>query len=129
MPVKKIPKVAVVGHTGGYGLGGVDNGAAAYGNQTVDMCGASATYAFHNEGVDRIGSHASKFYKINSYGAQRILHAVDKTAFARIVLAEYHHNFCGTGEKSEHADFFFGTAAKLKKRGRIEAEIFHNEVN
>ncbi len=67
---EEVPEVAFVRNACRDGLGGIYDGAAAHGQQAVDVAVASELYSLVHKRVDGIGLDSAQLYDIYAYGAQ-----------------------------------------------------------
>ena len=129
LAAEEVPEIALVRYAGGYGLRGVDDGAAAYGQQTVYVAVASEAYAFVHEGVDGVWPDAAQFYHVDADGFERHADAVEQSVGLYVFLTVDYHHALGAREKRQHAGLFFGASAELKQCRGVVGEIVHNVMN
>ena len=76
----EIPKITIIGNSGGNGFCRVYNGASPYGKHKVHSLATCQFDALIHFRISGIGLHASQLYVFHTGGFQGILHALQQTA-------------------------------------------------
>lgn len=75
--------------------------------------------AFVYECVGGIWLHTAQLDVFDAEGVERIGYTVDESVCLGIFPSVYNEQFRRSGEESEHADFFFGSASEFEKGGGV----------
>lgn len=126
---EEIPGVALVLNADGHGLGGVDDGAAAHGDDGFHALIADPVDGVANEVHARIGLHAALFNRHEAFALEALQHPVEQPRAAGAAAAVEDKNFSGTAERfaNDFACALFCAAPENESRGIVVAEVEHDE--
>ena len=123
----EVPGIAAAGEAVADGLGGIDDRAAAHGEDEVHALGARELEALVDEREARVGHNAAQL----DVGKARLVeggtHAVDKSRAHSRLPAKMHEHLGGAELLGELARLALGTKTELDLRGRVIGEAVHRK--
>ena len=92
LPGEKVPEIAVIGYADGDGLGGIDDAAAAHGQNEVDLFPAAEVDALIDKAAAGIGLHAPQLHGIQVFFLQAGHDPVQQAgAFGGLPAVDHQH--------------------------------------
>ena len=122
---EKVPEVPVVGDAHGDGLGGVDDAAAADGQEEVDLLLPRHGDAVINQAAARIRLDAAEFDGTQAFGGDGILHPVKQAGLLCRLAAVDDHDTAAAELLDIAAGFVFAVTAEDKIRGAVKIKGIH----
>ena len=124
----KVPHIALVGDADGRGLGGVDGGAAADGQQEVDVFLPAKLDGLAHEGEARIGLHAAHFKQLDAGGLHTGHHSIVQAAALDGAAAVLHQHALGAKVLQKLAHLLFGVPAEHDAGRRAVNKVSHGSI-
>ena len=122
----KIPELALIRHSHGNCLGGVDYRAAAHGNHRIYALGTGKVDAFVHEVVFRVRLYAAETHGLDAGVGEIFLDASEQAGADSRAAALNYQNFFHAEGCGEFADPAFRIAPEHIFGGRPIGEIFHS---
>ena len=122
---EEVPEVPVIGNTHGDGLGGVDDAAAADGQEEVDLFLPGKLDALIDKSAARIRLDAAERDGAQAFGGDGVLHPVKQTGLLCRLAAVDDHDTAAAKLFDITAGLVFAVAAEDKIGRAVKIKIIH----
>ena len=122
---EEVPEVPVIGDAHGDGLGGVDDAAAADGQEEVDLLFAGKLDALIDKSAARVRLDAAELDGAQAFGGDGVLHPVEQTGLLCRLAAVDDHDTAAAELFDIAAGLVFTVTAEDKIRGAVKIKIIH----